>query len=264
MKLPGTKYGENILSRNLNLKDRLYGTESSLVKKNEQEIVTLGQISKEKLTDLMMHFYQDQSPEKINDIPRIIEKYYEDQISLDRNMQIKYDLSLNDIALDLESSKKPEVDDDSQLVDYHCIYPPKSLRLKSKYKKILRAVEQNLNEKQLRLQAPLQHNRKDVVLPPIKGVEKIQDGESLKKLPISGPAQVAAATRLMNGDSTQSKNPIVLPSKPVFMPNQNKTVSGAAYGLAYRQRLDLRRHKPTVPITQVNFGSFIEFPQRFQ
>ncbi|KAF1793623.1 putative tubulin polyglutamylase TTLL2 [Phytophthora cactorum] len=70
-----------------------------------------------------------------------------------------------------------QVTDGEQLIDFVRIYPPLSSQQDSKYRRMLDASQQHIDELQLRFSAPLQHRRLEtdsngVVLPLLKGAQK--------------------------------------------------------------------------------------------
>jgi hypothetical protein len=166
------------------------------------------------------------------------------------------------------------------------LYPPPIRTTKNAiYKTILDANQSQIHEQLLRLTAPL-HQRKgedmsktttSCGLPPMvkdnrekgrdcfgfTGTDKMHHLEIKEKkpLPMPGPAQAAAAMRLMVGHS--SKAMVAFPPQTTTARTTSPSISkesqkrdGVQYGLAYRERLDYLKNKPTLAMTQITFGGF--------
>ncbi|KAG7396618.1 Tubulin polyglutamylase ttll7 [Phytophthora boehmeriae] len=226
-------------------------------------------------------FYNQFCPDRLKNLDKIVSKYVDNQEELTRSLQQKYGKNLRDFAPRdslVVDSQQQQVDcdignDEERLIDFERIYPPSKSLQASKYRKMLEASQQHIDELQIRFSAPLQHRRPEtdsngVVLPPLKGAQKKDLGRDCfgfsgtdkaqwlaapvdkKPLAVPGPMQVAAAHRLMLGHSSQ-KLSIKPPTPPE--PIASRPDTPLNYGLQYRERLATHKNKPTLAVSQVSF-----------
>ncbi|OQR92447.1 tubulin polyglutamylase [Achlya hypogyna] len=223
-------------------------------------------LSRADLSTALHAFYTDMNPDKCKDIELIVAKFEHNQEELHKSLVAKYAKGVFDYA--------PQWDGE-ELVDFVRLYPPPVPTQKNAiYKTMLEACQSNIQDQLMRLTAPLHRKGEDgTKLPPLsKGGNKKELGRDCfgytgtdkvghleikekKPLPMPGPAQVAAAARLMLGHS--SKHDIPLPIRPMSQntapPPRRDSVQ---YGMAYRERLEGLKNKPTVAMTQITFGGF--------
>ncbi|KAG2779339.1 hypothetical protein PC129_g11364 [Phytophthora cactorum] len=239
-------------------------------------------LSSEQLRDALTSYYSHFNSDRLRHLDTILSKYTDNQEELSRSLQQKYGKSFSDFAprgpvtnngqqLGEDAS---QVTDGEQLIDFVRIYPPLSSQQDSKYRRMLDASQQHIDELQLRFSAPLQHRRLEtdsngVVLPLLKGAQKKEQlgrdcfgfsgtdkaqwlaaAVDKKPLVVPGPMQVAAAHRLMLGHSSQ-KLSIKPPTPPEPLPSRSGTP--VSYGLQYRERLATLKNKPTLAVSQVSF-----------
>ncbi|OQS04500.1 tubulin polyglutamylase [Thraustotheca clavata] len=223
------------------------------------------QLRRDDLKKALTAFYTDMNPEKCKDIPLIIQKFFNNQDELHTSLVAKYTKGIFDYA--------PKWDGE-ELIDFVRLYPPPIVTQKNCiYKKMLDACQSSIQDQLLRLTAPLHRKGDDGKLPPLKGgvkkelgrdcfgytgTDKIRELELKEKKPLAmpGPAQVAAAARLMMGHSSKNLD-VAIPSRPTSqntLPPPRR--DGVQYGLAYRERLEGLKNKPTIAMTQITFGGF--------
>jgi tubulin polyglutamylase TTLL6/13 len=246
-------------------------------------------LSEESLCLALTGYYTEFNSDRLKDLDKIVAKYLNAQEELNRNLQQKYGKSISDFATKgsqggPESITIPEDDlaDTTPLVDFSLLYPTTTsspLLVHCKYRKMLDASQQHMNEQQMRFSAPLQHRKQSegeggISLPLLKGAQKkggLDGGRDCfgftgtdkakwlggmgekKPMAVPGPMQIAAAHRMMMGHSSQklSINP---PTPPEGMLKSKKEQIN--YGLQYRERLATLKHKPTVTMSQISFGCF--------
>ncbi|GAB9466705.1 hypothetical protein Gpo141_00004072 [Globisporangium polare] len=226
-------------------------------------------LSPEKLRFALTGYYREFNPERLKDLDKIVAKYGNTQEELNRNLLQKYGKPISDFASGAgnggggppETTVVSQTDDiEENLVDYTLLFPTLSpdLLTHCKYKKMLDASQQHMNEQQMRFSAPLQHRKgtgsnnddNGFSLPPLKGAQKPAEK---KPIAVPGPMQIAAAHRMMMGHSSQ-KLSIKPPTPPEQLPRAKKEQIN--YGLQYRERLATLKHKPTVAMSQISFGCF--------
>ncbi|KAJ0398930.1 hypothetical protein P43SY_005288 [Pythium insidiosum] len=250
------------------------------------------------LRQTLVAFYRTFNVDRLKDLDKIMDKYLHAQDELNRSLMLKYGKGLQDFAhtaVSFSSTSSAPVSsendedhtggaDGEALIDFERLYPPPGPAVfDNKYRRILEASQQHMNEQQMRFSAPLQHRRADdslspskgAALPPVKGaVKREQLGRDCfgfigtdkakwmaaalserdkKPLVAPSPEQIAAAHRLMLGHSSQ-KTSVKPPTPPEQLPRARR--ESVNYGLQYRERLASLKHKPTVPMVQITFGSF--------
>jgi tubulin polyglutamylase TTLL6/13 len=240
-------------------------------------------LTSDQLREALSNYYSHFNSGRLKHLEQIMSKYSDNQEELSRSLEQKYGKGIGDFApqesivADIQQhDENPEqVVDEEHLIDFVRIYPPPSSSPNdSKYRKMLDASQQHIDELQLRFSAPLQHRRPEtdsngVVLPPLKGAQKKEQlgrdcfgfsgtdkanwlaaAVDKKPLVVPGPMQVAAAHRLMLGHSSQklSINP---PTATEPLPSRSGTPM--SYGLQYRERLATHKNKPTLAVSQVSF-----------
>lgn len=246
-------------------------------------------LSAEDLRYALTGYYTEFNADRLKDLDKIVTKYLGAQEELDRNLQQKYGKSIGDFAKagatggGPERTTTPAVASESEenLIDYSLLYPTSSdLLIHCKYRKMLDASQQHMNEQQMRFSAPLQHRKQDdgfsSSLPPLKGAQKknggldasgrdcfgftgtdkakwLASGGDKKPIAVPGPMQIAAAHRMMMGHSSQ-KLSIKPPTPPEMMPKGKKEQIN--FGMQYRERLASLKQKPTVAMSQISFGCF--------
>ncbi|CEG42174.1 tubulin polyglutamylase [Plasmopara halstedii] len=230
------------------------------------------------LTDYYAHF----NSERLHHLDTIMSKYADNQKELNRSLQQKYGKGIRDFAsidsiatnAQQQNQNVGHVLDEEKLIDFARLYPPSSDADRAlKYRKMLAASQQYIDELQLRFSAPLQHRRPEldsdgVALPLLNGAQrkehlgrdcfgfagtdrgKLLSAADRKPLVIPGPMQVAAAHRLMLGHSSQ-KLSIKPPTPPE--PILSRSSSPLNYGLQYRERILSHKNKPTLSVSQVSF-----------
>ncbi|GLD91811.1 hypothetical protein PINS_up000344 [Pythium insidiosum] len=262
----------------------------------QEDLGGLKPLSADVLRQTLTAFYNAFNADRLKDLDKIVDKYLDAQDELNRSLMQKYGKGLQDFAPTPSTSMhsraaRDNSEDDSfaaataePLVDFERIYPPPGLAVfDNKYRRILEASQQHMNEQQMRFSAPLQHRKADdslsptkgAALPPVKGaVKRDQLGRDCfgfigtdkakwmaaalserdkKPLVAPSPDQIAAAHRLMLGHSSQ-KTSVKPPTPPEQLPKARR--ESVNYGLQYRERLASLKHKPTVPMVQITFGSF--------
>ncbi|GMF19898.1 unnamed protein product [Phytophthora lilii] len=240
-------------------------------------------LTSDQLRAALSNYYAHFNSDRLRHVDKIVTKYADNQEELSRSLEQKYGKGIGEFAqyesaiVDTQQQdENPEqVTDEERLVDFVRIYPPHpSSQHGSKYRKMLDASQQYIDELQLRFSAPLQHRRPEtdsngVVLPPLKGAQKKEQlgrdcfgfsgtdkaqwlaaTADKKPLVVPGPMQVAAAHRLMLGHSSQ-KLSIKPPTPPEPLPSRSGTP--VSYGLQYRERLAPHKNKPTLAVSQVSF-----------
>ncbi|KAF1335608.1 Triose-phosphate isomerase, partial [Globisporangium splendens] len=246
-------------------------------------------LSEESLRSALAGYYTEFNSDRLKDLDKIVVKYLGAQEELNRSLQQKYGKSISDFATNgsrggPESSTIPEDDleDTTPLVDFSLLYPTttsSALLVHCKYRKMLDASQQHMNEQQMCFSAPLQHHKQSegeggISLPPLKGAQKrngLDGGRDCfgftgtdkakwlggmgekKPMAVPDPMQIAAAHRMMMGHSSQ-KLSIKPPTPPETVPKSKKEQIN--YGLQYRERLATLKHKPTVAMSQISFGCF--------
>ncbi|KAG6609648.1 Tubulin polyglutamylase [Phytophthora cinnamomi] len=246
-------------------------------------------LNPDQLRAALANYYAHFNSDRLRHLEKIVVKYADNQDELSRSLQQKYGKSIAEFAPreaiaanSQQQDEGPEQNEgDEHLIDFIRIYPPPSnSQQESRYRKMLEASQQYIDELQLRFSAPLQHRRPEtdsngVVLPPLKGAQKKEQlgrdcfgfsgtdkaqwlaaAGDKKPLVVPGPMQVAAAHRLMLGHSSQ-KHSIKPPAPPEPLPSRSGTP--VSYGLQYRERLATHKNKPTLAVSQVSFsfnGSF--------
>ncbi|GMF39771.1 unnamed protein product [Phytophthora fragariaefolia] len=226
------------------------------------------------LRDALASYYAHFNSDRLCHLDKIVSKYIDNQEELSRNLQQKYGKGVNEFTVAPREEAYEEQENDEHLIDFVRLYPPLNSQLEAKYRKMLDASQQYIDELQLRFSAPLQHRRPEtdsngVVLPPLKGAQKKEQlGRDCfgfsgtdkaqwlaavadkKPLVVPGPMQVAAAHRLMLGHSSQ-KHSIKPPTPPE--PLLSRSGTPVNYGLQYRERLATHKNKPTLAVSQVSF-----------
>ncbi|TMW60744.1 hypothetical protein Poli38472_000786 [Pythium oligandrum] len=244
-------------------------------------------LSLDDLRQALSGYYTRFNPERLKDLDKILIKYGDNQEVLNQSLVQKYGKDIHEFAPRRATSTVPTpVDNSENLVDFILMYPPpRQELLTSKYRKMLEASQQHMNEQQMRFSAPLQHRRVEEslmpnsassLLPPIKGAMKKNAADQMgrdcfgfigtdkakwlmamerEKKPLAAPSadQLAVAHRMMLGHSSQ-KHSIKPPTPPEQMPKTRK--ESVNYGIQYRERLASIKQKPTVQMTQISFGSF--------
>ncbi|OWZ23263.1 Tubulin polyglutamylase [Phytophthora megakarya] len=235
-------------------------------------------LNADQLRETLTSYYNHFNVDRLLHLDKIVSKYGDNQGELNRSLQQKYGKDIIEFAPRdaIASDTQQQVEDLEQtvLIDFVRVYPPSSSERDSKYRKMLDASQQQINELQLRFSAPLQHRRPEtdingVAFPPLKGAQKKEQlGRDCfgfsgtdkaqwlativdKKPPVvPGPMQVAAAHRMMLGHSSQK-----LSIKPPTPPEPLASRSGTPvnYGLQYRERLATHKNKPTLAVSQVSF-----------
>ncbi|KAF0695471.1 Aste57867_13714 [Aphanomyces stellatus] len=240
-------------------------------------------LSKDDLTATLQNFYSLVNPEKPHsDIDAIVTKFLDNQEELHKSLVVKYGRGVFDETPRGKTARGDVQDEeeDEQLIDFVRLYPPPVPTPQNAiYKKILDACQNNIDEQLLRLTAPLHQKKGEDLnktsLPPLvkggsskrelgrdcfgfTGTDKVRDLEikDKKPLPMPGPAQSAAAARLMMGHSSQ-KLSVLVPTRPS---SQNSTPAAkkapVQYGIEYREKLETMKNKPTLAMTQITFGGF--------
>lgn len=249
----------------------------------------------DELREALIGYYRQFNASRLKDLDKIVAKYGSAQDELDHSLRLKYGKSISDFvpksgsvtslsgpetsAIPVQAELRSE-DEQENLVDFILLYPSASspeLQMHCKYRKMLEASQQHMNEQQMRFSAPLQHRKGSLDenssggLPPLKGALKkdltggrdcfgfsgtdkakwLAGGEK-RPLAVPGPTQIAAAHRLMLGHSSR-KLSIQPPTPPEVQPKAKEQVN---YGLQYRERLETLKHKPTVAMSQISFGCF--------
>ncbi|ETO68763.1 hypothetical protein F444_14488 [Phytophthora nicotianae P1976] len=238
-------------------------------------------LNADQLREALTNYYSHFNADRLRHLDTIMTKYVDNQEELSRSLQLKYGKSIFDFAHRDPVSNNGQVEEDARqkvdqepLIDFVRIYPPQCSQKDSKYRKMLDASQQYIDELQLRFSAPLQHRRPEtdsngVVLPQLKGVQKKEQlgrdcfgfsgtdkaqwfaaAADKKPLVVPGPMQVAAAHRMMLGHSSQ-KLSIKPPTPPEPLPSRSGTPVN--YGLQYRERLATLKNKPTLTVSQVSF-----------
>ncbi|CAK4666438.1 hypothetical protein LEN26_015124 [Aphanomyces euteiches] len=247
-----------------------------------EDAKTARALSKSELTETLEHFYKLVNPEKPkSDIDTIVVKFVENQEELHKSLVVKYGRGIfDDVNVAKPGDEETDEDDEEELIDFVRLYPPPVPTPQNAiYKQILDACQNNIDEQLLRLTAPLHQKKGEdlsrTTLPPIMkggskrelgrdcfgytGTDKVRDLEVKEKkpLPMPGPAQSAAAARLMMGHSSQ-KLSVLVPTRPASQNNAINPVKKAPvqYGLEYRERLEGMKNKPTLAMTQITFGGF--------
>lgn len=268
---------------------------------NERPETSYQSLSADDLRDALTKYYTVFNAHRLKDMDRIVAKYVDAQEELNRNLVHKYGRAISDFvtpsasASSTSSSAGPETlsplvedesdaspVDDEDLVDYIVLYPSTSspaLAAHCKYRKMLEASQQHMNEQQMRFSAPLQHRKGTMDessggmgLPPLRGAQKrdqtgrdcfgftgtdkakwLASGSEKRVIAVPGPMQIAAAHRMMMGHASQ-KLSIKPPTPPELQPRAKK--EQVNYGLQYRERLATLKHKPTVAMAQISFGCF--------
>lgn len=246
------------------------------------------ELSEDDLREALTQYYTKHNAHRLKDLDKIVAKYIDAQEELNRSLLKKYDRSIKEYARQVQTkpavskSRVPDTpEEDEKLVDFILMYPPPYEPLEdSKYRRILDASSRHVNEQQMRFSAPFEHRKYDDgsgisnLLPPLKGAQRKaqldQFGRdcfgftgtdkakwlvTMDKKPnvVPSPMQVAAAHRLMMGHSSQ-KLSIKPPTPPEQMPKARKETVN--YGMQYRERLATLKHKPTLMLSQISFGSF--------
>lgn len=253
-------------------------------------------LSHEALKTALERFYAAVAPDRTKDLAALATKYADRQDALNRHLERKYGRRLTeepevvaapssptkqDVSKATVPAEEPATNEDEQLIDYVRLFPPPGQpMLEAKYRQMLEASQQHMNELQMRFSAPLQHRRASVGdesdgagLPPISGAARrdqqvgrdcfgftgtdkarwLNGGGEKKTAAVPGPQQVAAAHRLMLGHSSQ-KQGLKPPTPPERVPRaRQETVD---FGLQYRDRLATLKQKPTLQMAQISFGSF--------
>ncbi|RLN55349.1 hypothetical protein BBJ28_00011367 [Nothophytophthora sp. Chile5] len=249
-------------------------------------------LNAEQLRAALAEYYIEFNADRVKHVDKIVAKYVDNQEELSRSLYLKYGKTIDDFApassgdgadalaslVDPQDPEQEQDEDREHLVDFVRMYPPpwESL-LDSKYRKMLDASQQYIDEQQLRFSAPLQHRRLEsdgngTLLPPLKGAQKKEQigrdcfgfsgtdkakwlttagTDSGKPLVVPGPMQVAAAHRLMLGHSSQ-KLSIKPPTPSEMAPSRSDTPVN--YGLQYRDRLATLKNKPTLAVSQISFS----------
>ncbi|KAL3673866.1 hypothetical protein V7S43_001553 [Phytophthora oleae] len=240
-------------------------------------------LNADQLREALTKYYSYFNMDRLDQLDKILSKYADNQEELSRSLEQKYGKSICDFALQDpmdNNTQQPDENtergvDEEHLIDFVRIYPPPPSSLQGpKYRKVLDAAQQYIDELQLRFSAPLQHRRPEtdsngVVLPPLKGAQKKEQlgrdcfgfsgtdkaqwlaaAADKKPLVVPGPMQVAAAHRLMLGHSSQ-KLSIKPPTPPEPLPSRSGTPM--SYGHQYRERLATHKNKPTLAVSQVSF-----------
>lgn len=248
-------------------------------------------LSVDDLRDALTGYYREFNASRLRDLDKIVAKYASAQEELDRSLRLKYGKSISDFVSKVVASPSgPETtavsrqssppQDEDELVDYIVLYPSPASPDHCKYRKMLEASQQHMNEQQMRFSAPLQHRKASpeegggggAGLPPLRGAQKKEltggrdcfgfsgtdkakwlTGGEKRPLAVPGPTQIAAAHRLMLGHSSQK-----LSVKPPTPPEQQqpRVKEQVNYGLQYRERLATLKLKPTVAMANISFGCF--------
>lgn len=255
----------------------------------------------EELHALVVYFYSqclEEPQAKAAPVDEIVRKYQTQQELLDVNLRIKYQRGLKEIypgyvTQTQENQESPKALGTALPVDFKQLYPvPQDPARQRMYDDLLAQASKDINQLQMRLQAPLHQKRGGSMewdsLPPLStGTKsgKIPDrgrdcfglhemGKfrdvvvvSEKKLKsivaVPRPEQMAAADRLMHGHSSLSKSalPILASDRmpapsalPLTMMKSN--ARAVSNGLAYRKRMENLRKKPTLALNYLTFGAF--------